>query len=132
MEQNNTSSMLRLNKLVFDHIEFKRKGISSEHETNFQIQSNIAQKKNEDSYKVTLTLKGDKPEEYTLEISITGFFSFTPEEDMDEEKKNTLIQKNTIAILMPYLRSELSLLTAQPGMDCVVLPPFNINKMING
>ncbi len=33
------------------------------------------------------------------------------------------------AILMPYLRSELTLLTAQPDTDSVVLPPFNINKM---
>ena len=31
---------------------------------------------------------------------------------------------------MPYLRSEISLLTAQPGMECIVLPPFNINKMV--
>lgn len=34
------------------------------------------------------------------------------------------------AILMPYLRSEVSLLTAQPETDCVVLPVFNINKML--
>ena len=31
---------------------------------------------------------------------------------------------------MPYLRSEVSLLTAQPEVECVVLPPFNINKMM--
>lgn len=131
MEQNNISSMIKLNKLVFDHIEFQRKGLSSDQEIEFEMQSSIFQKKNEDSYKVVLTLKGDKPQEYTLDISITGFFSFISEDDLDENTKNALIQRNTIAILMPYLRSELSLLTAQPGMDCVVLPPFNINKMLN-
>ena len=42
----------------------------------------------------------------------------------------TLINKNAGAILMPYLRSELTLLTAQPDTDSVVLPIFNINKML--
>ena len=37
---------------------------------------------------------------------------------------------DAVAILMPYLRSELTLLTAQPEMESVVLPPFNINKML--
>lgn len=41
-----------------------------------------------------------------------------------------MITKNTVAILMPYLRSELTLLTAQPEMESVVFPPFNINKML--
>ena len=31
---------------------------------------------------------------------------------------------------MPYLRSELTLLTALPDTDSVVLPIFNINKML--
>ena len=33
--------------------------------------------------------------------------------------------------MMPYVRSEISLITAQPGVETVVLPPFNINNMIN-
>ncbi len=41
-----------------------------------------------------------------------------------------MVTKNAIAILMPYLRSEVSLLTAQPGIECVVLPAFNINKIL--
>ena len=45
--------------------------------------------------------------------------------------KNNLVSKNTVAILMPYLRSEVSLLTAQPNTDTVVLPVFNINNMID-
>jgi hypothetical protein len=32
---------------------------------------------------------------------------------------------------MPYMRSQVSLLTAQPEMDCVVLPAFNINSIVN-
>lgn len=49
---------------------------------------------------------------------------------MDENEKNELISKNAVAIIMPYMRSQVSLLTAQPEVDCVVLPPFNINNML--
>ena len=123
-------SVLQLDKIVFDKIEFKRLGFSSEKELELEIQTSISQKQNTDIYRITLILKGNKPEEYIFEISLTGFFSFEAEQDINEDLKNTLISKNAIAILMPYLRSEVSLLTAQPGIECVVLPAFNINKIL--
>ncbi len=123
-------SVLQLDKIVFDKIEFKRLGFSSEKELELEIQSSISQKQNTDIYRITLILKGNKPEEYIFEISLTGFFSFEAEQDINEDLKSTLISKNAIAILMPYLRSEVSLLTAQPGIECVVLPAFNINKIL--
>ena len=131
MENKETfQSVLQLDKIVFDKIEFKRLGFSSEKELELEIQSNISQKQNSEIYRVTLILKGNKPEEYIFEISLTGFFSFEAENIIQEELKNTLVTKNAIAILMPYLRSEVSLLTAQPGIECVVLPAFNINKIL--
>ena len=63
---------------------------------------------------------------------MTGYFSIETDDTIDDKLKNALVTKNTVAILMPYLRSELSLLTAQPGMECVVLPAFNINKVLEG
>ncbi len=131
MENKETfQSVLQLDKIVFDKIEFKRLGFSSEKELELEIQSNISQKQNAEIYRVTLILKGNKPEEYIFEISLTGFFSFEAENAIQEELKNTLVTKNAIAILMPYLRSEVSLLTAQPGIECVVLPAFNVNKIL--
>lgn len=52
------------------------------------------------------------------------------QEDLEDKMLQDLINKNAVAILMPYLRSELTLLTAQPDTDSVILPPFNINKML--
>ena len=117
------------NKETFQSV-LKRLGFSSEKELELEIQSNISQKQNAEIYRVTLILKGNKPEEYIFEISLTGFFSFEAENAIQEELKNTLVTKNAIAILMPYLRSEVSLLTAQPGIECVVLPAFNVNKIL--
>lgn len=46
-------------------------------------------------------------------------------------REDSIIQQNAVAIVMPYFRSEVSILTAQPGVESVVLPPFNIIEMMN-
>lgn len=129
LNKKNIESVLKLNKIIFDKIEFNRLGFKNEQELELEIQSNISQRHGTDLYRVTLILKGKKVDEYTLEISLSGFFSIE-NADLSYELKNALITKNSIAILMPYLRSQVSLLTAQPEVDCVVLPPFNINEML--
>ena len=123
-------SILKMDKLVFDKISFARIGFKNDKQLTHSLEASFAQNIKDDIYRVTLVLKGEKKEEYTFEISLTGFFSFSGDQDVNDELKNDLIRKNTIAIMMPYLRSQLSLLTAQPEVDCVILPPFNINKMM--
>lgn len=123
-------SILHLDRILFDRIEFKRLGFPTDKEFEVSIRSGVSQKQGMDVYRVTLELEGNKPEEYHMEICLTGYFSFSSGGELTEEMKNTLISKNTVAILMPYLRSQVSLLTAQPGVECVVLPAFNINNML--
>lgn len=129
-DRKNIESILKLNKIVFDKIEFTRLDFKNDSELELEIQSNISQREDTETYRVTLILKGKKPEEYTLEISLSGFFSIESDNKLTEDLKNALITKNSVAILMPYLRSEVSLLTAQPEVECVVLPAFNINNML--
>lgn len=124
------NSILSLDKLVFDRIEFKRNGMKNDSEIEFNLQVLINKKQNEEIYKVTLILAGNKEKEYTLEIALSGYFTFNDSEDLNVEMKNTMINQNAVAILMPYVRSQVSLLTAQPEVECVVLPPFNIVQMM--
>lgn len=124
MEQYN--SALNLQKLVFDKIEFERKGFKNTQELQFELQAQIGVDEN-GVYKVTLVLNGTKQDEYDVVISLSGFFKL--EGQVEDKTGQDLINRNAVAILMPYLRSELTLLTAQPDTDSVVLPPFNINKM---
>lgn len=125
----NFNSLLTLQKMVFDRIEFDRKGFRNTEELKFELQVQIGL--GEDStYKVTLVLNGTKQNEYNIIISLSGFFKVEGQEDLEDKMVQELINKNAVAILMPYLRSELTLLTAQPDTDSVVLPPFNINKML--
>lgn len=125
----NINSVLTLQKLVFDKIQFNRKGFKNSNELKFRIQVQIG--KNEDeNYKVTLILTGDKQDEYDIIISLSGFFKIEGQNNLEDQVLQDLINKNAVAIIMPYLRSELTLLTSQPDTESVVLPPFNINKML--
>ncbi|SHM76980.1 Preprotein translocase subunit SecB [Anaerosporobacter mobilis DSM 15930] len=131
----NIESVLVLKKLVFDNISFNRIDFKSDKDItfNFEIQygkNKSVENENSDAYRVTLKSTGCKEGEYTISISISGFFSFKIDEEIPEEVKEALISKNAVTILMPYLRSQISLLTAQPGVDSVVLPPLNINKLL--
>ena len=128
-KMSNSNSVLILQRMVFDKIEFNRKGFKNNQELKFELQVLIGSDDN-DIYKVTLVLKGTKQDEYDIVISLSGFFKFDGKEKVKDQTFQDLLNKNAVAILMPYLRSELTLLTAQPETDNVVLPPFNINKML--
>lgn len=123
------NSSLILQKMVFDRIEFDRKGFKNNNELKFELQVQIGLG-GDGTHKVTLVLSGTKQEEYNFIISLSGFFKVEGAEELGDKMVQNLINKNAVAILMPYLRSELTLLTAQPDTDSVVLPPFNINKML--
>lgn len=127
-KMDNFKSVLTLQKMVFDKIEFDRKGFKNNKELKFELQVQIGIDEN-DTYKVTLVLNGAKQDEYDIVISLSGFFRVEGQEELEDKIIQDLINKNAVAILMPYLRSELTLLTAQPETDSVVLPPFNINKI---
>ena len=118
--------VLKLNALVFDDITFKRLGMHSDNELEISfsvsIGTNIA---DQDIKKVSVKVLGEKREEYSFEIQASGFFSY------EGNAEDSIIQQNAVAIVMPYIRSEVSLLTAQPGVEPVVIPPLNIAEMMS-
>lgn len=130
-DNKNVISVLKLDKLVFDKINFTRLGFKNKKPLKLELASKVSKKEDDDVYRVTLELKGNKPDEYTLEISLTGFFTIESDSDLTQDLIDDLITKNSVAIIMPYLRSEVSLLTAQPETESVILPVFNVNNMID-
>jgi len=93
------------------------------------MEISIGEDINSKHYRTTLKFTLNKEDEYIVNVTAIGIFEFIG--NVDEETKKDLIQKNSVSIMMPYVRSEISLITAQPGVETVVLPPFNINNMIN-
>lgn len=79
----------------------------------------------ENEYKITLDLTvSDTNEQLSVFVKSIGIFE-------TEQENRTLIERNTIAIMFPYLRSYVSTLTTQPGMAPIVLPPMNVVAMLN-
>jgi len=122
-------SALKLQKLVFDKLQFERKGFKNEKELKYRMKVQVASQ--DPVYKVTLIAEGEKEDEYTFLVSLSGFFEIDNMDVLGDKKIEALINKNAVAVLMPYLRSEVSILTAQPETDSVILPLFNINKMLS-
>lgn len=70
------------------------------------------------------TTVSDKEGKVFVNVKGRAIFS-TQQENMD------ILEKNTIAIMFPYIRSYISIMTTQPGMNPIVLPPMNIVAMVN-
>lgn len=128
MKINDVSSVLRMNDLYVCQCSFER---TPGDFTDFELQISLNRETtaNDDgTYEVVLkVLLTNAPHEFNLQITIAGNF----EVDAAGEKiKKELIEKNTIAIMFPYLRSQITLMSSQPGMKPIVLPPLNIHALI--
>ena len=59
-------------------------------------------------------------------MQASGYFKTV----VSSEDGQMIMYQNAVAIIFPYIRSQITLLTAQPGIDPVVLQPFNIAQMV--
>lgn len=128
MENNVQRSVLNLDGMAFDEIQYKR-DIEGELSTDYEMNFKRIVKENHDGVHYAVTLianiwSADK--KVTMKVSLTGFFSCVCD---DQNLKNTLINDNTVAILFPYLRSQVSLVSTQPYIPPIVIPPVNIVSM---
>lgn len=119
-------SELKLERLSFEEISYSRNvnaAVIPEYEMNFtrQVSANEDQK----HFRVSLTANVWTKDADTIKVKVTivGFFFC----DCENEKiKNELINKNSLSILFPYLRSQISLVTTQPDMPPITIQPINI------
>lgn len=126
-------SVLNLKNIIVKKIEFDRdKRFISSEQLTFKIGYNTKELEDKDDYEVALKVLIEDSEKQTfrLLIEIIGYFGFDSKEDVHLQNKEIIIQKNTLAILFPYLRSQVTLITAQPGMEPIIIPPININSLI--
>ena len=119
------SCVLRLDHLVFDEISFQRENFKSHNELLFEFGFNFEIGEAGD-FIARVRVVGNKENEYQFVVRASGYFNVGE----DVEDRNTIIRQNAVAIVFPYIRSQITLLTAQPEMDPVVLQPFNIAQMV--
>lgn len=126
----NSKSLLIVKKIFIEEMSFKRE---NEIEgvirfSNTRIGKTL-KKLNDDKYKCSLSLNmSDSSESAKLKIIVSGIFEFNL--GFDDEQKETIITKNTMAILFPYLRAQITIMTSQPDVEPVVLPAININALL--
>jgi len=126
------SSILNMLDIYFSSIKFtqnkKQLGeikLVIDHAIEYQINQE------DDSVYQTIiksTIKDDA-RQFSLELITNGIFSLT-DQDVDESRKEVLLKMNTVAIMFPYIRSEVSLLTAQPGLTPVQMPIIDVSKLV--
>ena len=117
--------ILKLNHLLFDEITFNRVNFKSKND--LQVEFGFAFNKRENGEFVSsIRIIGTKKDEYNFVVRASGYFQISEA----VEDSDILIQQNAIAIVFPYIRSQISLLTAQPEVDPVILPPTNIAQMV--
>ena len=121
-EVNSALSELKLEHVVFDTLSFNRIGYQQK-EQNIKLKVCVSV----NQYRVSLKVSVERESEYTAEVQVSGFCSISE----SCVAKDEILKKNAVAVLFPYVRSELTLLTAQPETTPIVLPVMNINAMID-
>ena len=128
---NLAKSVLELKSLYFDTIEFRRKeNIVANPELNMNFSREVKQDaQNPNHFWLTLgtNITDKQKDAVVINLSLMGEFIVSADKDSFDILR--LIKENGVAILFPYLRSELTLLTTQPGFQPIVLPAVNIAKM---
>ena len=127
---NDIESILRLEKLTVNELIFKR---DPDCEDTIDMLNSvirfsrgieyIGEEENEAIVSLEIEMK-HKEQLAELDVRISGHFSVKG--NIDSEMKYGLFERNAITIMFPYLRSQLSIATTQPGMIPVVLPAINI------
>jgi preprotein translocase subunit SecB len=113
---------IRITNMLFHHEKDEISKLKFRFEPTYEIEKDI---------KVTLFGKVyDEQGDFDLEITLVAYFScaFT---NVPDDIKEILTKKNTLSIMFPYLRSQITLMTSQPNMQPVILPAININAFID-
>jgi len=130
---------IQLQKYVVETIEYKiNPGIEAlNNKEQFNMDINISQNLHNDTENRIATLKlgcqiGKNDLEnnfpFFLNIELVGTFSY--DTDLDEAKCTKMLNLNGTAILFPYLRSLISMITTLCSIPPVIIPTINIGNLI--
>ena len=128
MEIKKIKSNLQMDEFYFSECSIEHSKKVKNGDYNADLQREIKQT-SEHQYEVILTLTVNK-EDLNLKVVANAKFSYE-DEDEDTERERKVIAMNTVAIMFPFIRSQVTLLTSQPGMVPMVLPPINTAKLVS-
>lgn len=65
-----------------------------------------------------------------IALKSIGIFEIVENEPIDNDLKETLYQRNSVAIMFPFIRSQIALITAQPGLLPIMIPLIDVNSLL--
>lgn len=65
---------------------------------------------------------------FTMKVKLVGLFEV--ESGTTEKDKIDFAEKNSIAILFPYIRALISVYTSNANIGAIILPPINVVKYL--
>lgn len=122
-------SILTLNQTIIDKLSFERFSDDvTKIDEEGQVTFNRSVKQLEEfKVRVSLGVLISAESKYEIKAQISGIFSISEDSVLGRK----VLANNTVAILFPYLRSQLTLLTSQPGFEPIILPVMNINALMS-
>lgn len=127
-----TESQLKMLGLYFSKFDFRLDGPLDENTLKNSItitHSNKVNDPNQVRIQIDLKLEDDAGL-FELYLQTLGFFQLENSENLSEDLAKSILEKNTVAIMLPFIRSQISLLTTQPGMTPIMLPPVDVNALM--
>lgn len=125
MDINEMKSDLIMENLYFVECSITRSSTIENGSLALDLSKKIT-KLDDNSYNVVLTLEISKENsDLSVKVVVSADFSM---DSQDANLVRTIMETNTVAIMFPFIRSQVSLLTTQPGMSPIVLPPINTTK----
>lgn len=126
----NIKSNLKINNLFFSDLMFKR---SEKVGKNITINNSLGVEYEEINdngivVKIRYEAKSDDMSINVVSV-INGVFELINPEELQPEVKDYILKVNTLAILIPYLRSQVVLLTSQPGFNPIQIPVINAESL---
>jgi len=130
MMEKECRSGLRLDYLYFKDIKCSRK--SRIEKTELNINYKINQQVKNDVAKVEIVTE-IVAQDNSINVQVTTFGQFTlvdGNNEYDENTKKDMLRLSTVAIMMPYIRSQVSIITTQPDLTPILLQPVDVTLLM--
>lgn len=129
---NRIESQLKMENLYVKEMQFNRKlNIAGEKKLAINYKINHI-KTGEYKEKIELiTSISDDVNDLNILLNIVGDFEYIKGKSDDEDLIHHIMTVNTIAIMFPFVRSQMAVLTSQPGLVPIMLPVIDVSKFID-
>ena len=119
------SEVLTMKNLYFEFINFQGTGETAPEQGISKVGYKEKHKINNDLLEISLFCRVETEGIFQAELCLNGVFKASSEE------MAIRLVPNAIAIMFPYLRTQVSVLTSQPNIPTISIQPININAFLS-